>query len=103
MKTFTEYLIESKRSATFEKSLKANKQLAYLAIQIKMHRHELGLNQTDLAKMAGVTQQQLSLIELGVNSETETLLKVCDALGADLVLVVNNVKRENTGGTDVNI
>ena len=33
--------------------------------QLKEYRSKLGINQTDLGKMAGVSRQTISLIELG--------------------------------------
>ena len=41
--------------------------------QLKEYRSKLGINQTDLGKMAGVSRQTISLIERGDYSPSVTL------------------------------
>lgn len=49
--------------------------------QLKEYRSKLGINQTDLGKMAGVSRQTISLIERGDYSPSVTLAlklaKIC--------------------------
>ena len=50
--------------------------------QLKEYRSKLGINQTDLGKMAGVSRQTISLIERGDYSPSVTLAlklaKICE-------------------------
>jgi HTH-type transcriptional regulator/antitoxin HipB len=43
-----------------------------------------GMSQKELAAKAGITQQQISKIEAGMNCHLATLLKVCAALNLKL-------------------
>ncbi len=43
-------------------------------------REKMGISQTELARRAHITQQQVSKIENGVNSNVITLLRLCRAL-----------------------
>ena len=56
--------------------------------QLKEYRSKLGINQTDLGKMAGVSRQTISLIERGDYSPSVTLAlklaKICEVKVADI-------------------
>ena len=59
---------------------------------IKQHRTELGWSQTKLAGLCGIRQQNLAKYETGARAaKVETLKRIFDALGYDLVIEV--VKR----------
>ena len=56
--------------------------------QLKEYRSKLGINQTDLGKMAGVSRQPISLIERGDYSPSVTLAlklaKICEVIVEDI-------------------
>ena len=56
--------------------------------QLKEYRSKLGINQTDLGKMAGVSRQTISLIERGDYSPSVTLAlkpaKICEVKVEDI-------------------
>lgn len=56
--------------------------------QLKEYRLKLGINQTDLGKMAGVSRQTISLIERGDYSPSVTLAlklaKICEVKVEDI-------------------
>lgn len=56
--------------------------------QLKEYRSKLGINQTDLGKMAGVSRQTISLIERGDYSPSVTLAlklaKTCEVKVEDI-------------------
>ena len=56
--------------------------------QLKEYRSKLGINQTDLGKMAGVSRQTISLIERGDYSPSVTLAlklaKLCQVSVEDI-------------------
>ena len=54
-------------------------------LKLKFRRIELGLSQTELAKMAGVTRQTIGLIESGeFNPSVKLCIAICKALGVTL-------------------
>jgi len=59
-----------------------------LAVQLMELRERRGITQIDLASTTGIAQSEISRIERGSANPTEkTLLRIADALGADLRLV----------------
>ena len=84
MRSFREHLKEKLRDEHFRQLYEEEKQLANLSLKILDIREHLGLSQTEVARKAKVTQQQLSKIENGVNCNMATFLKVCNALGIKL-------------------
>ena len=56
--------------------------------RLKEHRAKLGINQTDLGKMAGVSRQTISLIERGDYSPSVSLAlklsKICQVTVEDI-------------------
>ncbi len=54
-------------------------------LKLKFRRIELGLSQSELAKMAGVTRQTIGLIESGAfNPSVKLCIAICKALGVTL-------------------
>ena len=62
--------------------------LLALKNHLKEYRSKLGLNQTELGRLAGVSRQKISLIERGDYSPSVTLAlkiaKICEASVEDL-------------------
>ena len=56
--------------------------------QLKVYRSKLGINQTELGKLAGVSRQTISLIERGDYSPSVTLAlklaKICQVSVEDI-------------------
>ena len=56
--------------------------------QLKEHRSRMGINQTELGKLAGVSRQTISLIERGDYSPSVTLAlklaKICEVKVEDI-------------------
>ena len=56
--------------------------------RLKEHRSKLGMNQTELGKLAGVSRQTISLIERGDYSPSVTLAlklaKICNVKVEDI-------------------
>ena len=88
-------VIDDKKSCHFESSSKEadrKKQKGDAAMplynQLKEYRSKLGINQTDLGKMAGVSRQTISLIERGDYSPSVTLAlklaKICEVKVEDI-------------------
>jgi HTH-type transcriptional regulator / antitoxin HipB len=84
MRSFRQHLKEKLKDERFRRLYEEEKQLAELSLKILDIREHLGLSQTEVARKAKVTQQQLSKIENGVNCNIATFLKVCNALGIKL-------------------
>ena len=84
MRSFRQHLKEKLRDEHFRQLYEEEKQLASLSLKILDIREHLGLSQTEVARKAKVTQQQLSKIENGVNCNIATFLKVCNALSIKL-------------------
>ena len=88
--TLDDYLATSKRANSPEvRETAAVFERAYaIAMQVMALREKRGLTQKQLAKLSGVPQSEISRIERGSVHPTErTLVKLADALGADLRLV----------------
>lgn len=59
-----------------------------LAVQVIELRERRGLTQEDLARLTGIDQGDISRFERGASNPTErTLLRIGDALGAELRFV----------------
>jgi predicted transcriptional regulator len=80
MKTFKAHLQEKLQDERFRHLFDEEKELLQIGIEIAETRTKLGITQTELAKRASVTQQQVSKIENGVNCNVLTLLRVCRVL-----------------------
>lgn len=83
MKTLKKYLSEEFKNKDFKNLYDEEKKLLDLSLKIHDYRVKSGLTQHDVAKLANVTQQQLSKIENGINCNILTFLRVCSALGLD--------------------
>lgn len=83
MKTFKGHLEESIKDPLFNELYTEEKKLLELSLKIYEAREKAGLSQAEVAKIANVTQQQLSKIENGINCNILTFLKVCNALHLD--------------------
>lgn len=60
--------------------------------QVRSRRESLFLRQEDLAEMSGVATKTIHLVESGTgNPSIETLFKLADILGLELVLQVKNL------------
>lgn len=93
MKSFKSHLKSKMSNKKFLEAFDQEKQLLALALKIQEYRSKKGLSQADLAKRAHVTQQQVSRLETGINTNVSTFLKICHALDLDLSLnVIKNRK-----------
>ena len=87
MISFKKHLEEKLKNSEFKKLYEQELEINRLSLKIHEEREKKGLTQKDLAKMAGVTQQQLSKIENGVNCNIITLIKACSALDLKLEII----------------
>ncbi|OGU35191.1 MAG: hypothetical protein A2068_12925 [Ignavibacteria bacterium GWB2_35_6b] len=78
---FREYLNEKLKDPEFKKLYEEEMKIMGVSIRLYQERERQKLTQKELAKKAGVTQQQLSKIEHGYNSNIMTYIKVAEALG----------------------
>lgn len=86
MKTLEAMLKENLKNKKFKALYEKELKLARIMVAIQEEREKRGMSQADIAKKAHISQQQMSKIENGENCTISTLLKVCQALGLDLVL-----------------
>jgi len=84
MITFRDHLNKKLKDKEFAALYETEKKLLGIAIRIAEERNNQGLSQSELAKKAMVTQQQVSKIENGQNCNIITFLKVSRALGLTL-------------------
>jgi HTH-type transcriptional regulator/antitoxin HipB len=89
---FRDHLGQKLKNNEFAKGFEKELQFARLAVEIAEARENQKLTQSDLASKAHITQQQLSKVENAMACKVETLLKVCNALGMDLVLRLRKSK-----------
>ena len=80
MRTFGAHLREKLQDEQFKALFDEEKEMLRIGLEIAGARVELGISQTELARRAHVTQQQVSKIENGVNCNVLTLLRVCRVL-----------------------
>ena len=91
MKTFRDDLSEMLRNPAFKKRYKEEKERLFLGYQIRQARRRRKLSQKDLAKMTGLTAQQISQLETAEEAfGLATLLQVASALELALMLVPQN-------------
>lgn len=66
-------------------------------LHIKPIRQQLGLSQTDLAKLTGLSQQYISALERGLRpSLTEHVSRIATALGVTEDVIFNGSPRRRT-------
>jgi len=75
-----EYLNKKLKDPKFKEEFLYQRKMAELAVKIQKEREKKGMSQQELARLAHVTQQQLSNIENGSNYTVKTLLKIGNAL-----------------------
>lgn len=86
MKTFKHHLSKELKDPKFKETFDREQKRLSFAIELAKARENQNLSQQQLAQKANITQQQLSKIENGINCNTATLLKVCEALGFRLTI-----------------
>lgn len=91
MKTFKKHLNNSLKDENFKTQYSEEKKLIELSLKVHEAREKSGLSQLEVAKKAHVTQQQLSKIENGSNSNMLTFLKVCSALNLNFDFKVQSI------------
>ena len=84
MKTFEKHLNVKLKNRRFKDKFEEEKRLLEISMKIHNFREKKGMSQSDTAKLAKITQQQLSKIENGENCNLMTFLKVCSALNIDI-------------------
>ena len=84
MKTFKKHLKDKLTNKRFKDKFEEEKRLLEISMKIHNFREKKGMSQSDTAKLAKITQQQLSKIENGENCNLMTFLKVCSALNIDM-------------------
>lgn len=80
MRTFKAHLQEKLEDPQFKEMFDEERELVRIGLEIAEARTKIGISQSELARRASVTQQQVSKIENGVNCNVLTLLKVCRVL-----------------------
>jgi HTH-type transcriptional regulator / antitoxin HipB len=80
MRTFKAHLQEKLEDSKFMGLFDEERELLRIGLEIAEARTKQGISQTELAKRANVTQQQVSKIENGINCNVLTLLRVCRVL-----------------------
>ena len=79
---FDRYLDRKLRDPVFARRFEQASREWDIALEIARARQEVGLSQTQLAKLAGTTQQQISRLEQpGYRGSLKTLYRVAEALG----------------------
>lgn len=70
-----------------------------VAALLRERRLAAGLNMAQVARKAGLSQPMIGFVEQGARKPTlDTLLRICDALGEDIVSLLASAKR--TAGLD---
>ena len=80
MRTFNAHLQEKLQDERFKELFDEERELLRIGLEIAEARTKQGITQTELARRAHVTQQQVSKIEKGINCNVVTLLRVCRVL-----------------------
>lgn len=77
--------------------------LQTLSSEINEMRTQKGMTQKELANKAGITQQQLSKVELGANCNMSTFISVASVLGLDINLVSRNSIKNDSKNKHIRI
>ncbi len=91
MRAFKNHLEEKIQDPRFKQLFEEERELLQIGMKVAEERERAGISQKELATRSGITQQQLSRIENGVNCNMLTFLKVCRALG--IVCSVRNPRQ----------
>jgi HTH-type transcriptional regulator/antitoxin HipB len=86
------HLASKIKDKAFREVFQEERELLELALRLHDRREKNGWSQAVLARKAGITQQQLSKLENGVNCNVATLLKVCHALNMRVTLKTSQAK-----------
>jgi DNA-binding XRE family transcriptional regulator len=84
---FRSHLEDKLKDPKFRNNYELEKKILELSIKLQKEREKQQLTQKALAEKAGVTQQQLSKIEKGYNSNIFTYFKIANALGVNIIIV----------------
>jgi DNA-binding XRE family transcriptional regulator len=84
IKTFRKQLNDELKNPKFREMYLEDKKLIELAMLVHAEREKRNLSQSEVAKIAGVTQQQLSKVESGINCNLTTLIRILSALKLDI-------------------
>jgi len=87
MKTHKKLLKEKLQSNDFREKYNEEKKLINLSLALHNEREKRGLSQSEVAKIAQITQQQVSKVENGDNCNILTFMKVCRALDLQVSFV----------------
>lgn len=83
---FRDHLEEQLKDPKFKTQYELERKIFDFSIKLQKERERQKLTQVALAKKAGITQQQLSKVECGVNSNILTYFKVASALGCEIAI-----------------
>ncbi len=86
MRSFEDNLTERLKDPEFRKLYEEQRELLDISLKVTEARRKQKLTQAELAKRAGITQQQLSRIENGRNFNIATLLRLLDVLDLEIDL-----------------
>lgn len=87
MKSFDEILKEKLKDENYASEYYAQKEFSEISYNLLKKRQAVKISQSELAKLAFVTQQQISKIEKGVQCNSITLFKIVRALECKLTLL----------------
>jgi HTH-type transcriptional regulator / antitoxin HipB len=85
IETLNKHLKKNLKNEKFRKLYEAESERIELLLKIHSEREKSGMTQAEVAKKANITQQQMSKVENGENCNLSTFIKVCKALGLEIV------------------
>ncbi len=93
---FEDILKEKLKDPEFRRLYEEERETFEVARRVLELRHDLGLSQEEFARRAGTTRQVISRVEGGDYEafSLQTLKKLLDAVGAKLVLGIEDVPKE---------
>lgn len=71
--------------------LKADNNLDHVHRQLQAQRKNLQLTQSELGRLTNLKQSQIARVEAGEAIQMSTLVKICEGLGAKIVLIPNSL------------
>lgn len=78
------YVKKQLQNPRYREIYEIEKEIARITVEIQKLRMQQGISQSELAKKAHLTQQQVSAIEHGSNITLKTLLQIGHVLGLKL-------------------